>query len=383
MTKKRQAPSVNYVSYWPILLLLASILNFVHSNLIQSKGQITYGVISYSRTSGEVLWKSAAVTAAPITQTRLNSPATPTVAIDGERVYAWFGSAGFVCFNFEGEKQWQRLDIPFEGIHGVAASPVIAEDKLIIQSAMSSAPVIVALKANTGLEIWRRPLQDWEGLHGEHRTPVVASFRDSLFLVDWGGGFRPELNLLDIETGTIRSTYHTNWDFSGNVYITSPIVAGDTIYLAGKNQISAINATKLLDKEPDCLIWQTSMRSKGANTATPVVNGEKIVIVSDNGWVSSIDATTGKILHQRRLVYGKYFSSLISGEGIIYISNTRGITSTILPNAELELVSENPLEEGIFATPALLDNELYIRTSGHLWRIENQDKQETKNGTGN
>jgi len=383
MTKNWQVKPGNHIPYWPLLLLLASALNFVQSNFIQSKKLINYGVICCSRASGEILWQSTGLTAAPVTQTRLNSPATPTVAIDDERVYAWFGSAGLVCFNFEGDKLWQKLDIPFEGIHGVAASPVIAENKLIIQSAMSTAPMIIALQATTGIEIWRLPLQAWDGLHGEHRTPVVATLRDSLFLVDWGGGFRPELNLIDVENGAIRSSYHTNWDFSGNVYITSPIVAGNMIYLAGKNQISALNTEKILDKIDNCVIWQTSMKSKGANTATPIVWNDKIVVVSDNGWVSNIEAATGKIQHQRRLVYGKYFSSVISGAGNIYISNTRGITSIILPNAELELIAENALEEGIFATPALIDDELYIRTAGHLWRIENKDIQETKNGTGN
>ena len=58
----------------------------------------------------------------------------------GDRVVAWFGSAGAMCVDRKGNELWTNRDLPFEGIHGVAASPMPAAGRIIISSGQPKAP---------------------------------------------------------------------------------------------------------------------------------------------------------------------------------------------------------------------------------------------------
>ena len=55
----------------------------------------------------------------------ISSPATATVAVDGERVYAYFGSYGLVCFDLDGYRLWSvPLGVAHVIPYGSGTSPI-------------------------------------------------------------------------------------------------------------------------------------------------------------------------------------------------------------------------------------------------------------------
>jgi outer membrane protein assembly factor BamB len=86
-------------------------------------------------------------------------------------------------------------------------------------------------------------------------------------------------------------------------------------------------------------------------------------MIKDGGMVSCMDAKTGKLLYRERLgAPGLYCSSPICADGRIYIASRKGIITVFKAGDTLEVLAKNGLKEPIFATPAVVDNKLYVRT---------------------
>ena len=80
--------------------------------------------VCIDRRTGKILWRRT-VAAGEIEKVHeLSSPAAPTPATDGERVYVYFGSYGLVCYDLDGNQKWEkRLPLP-ENPYGAVASPI-------------------------------------------------------------------------------------------------------------------------------------------------------------------------------------------------------------------------------------------------------------------
>ncbi len=90
-------------------------------------------LLCYDRTSGALLWQKAAPK--PVAQEKLywkNSYASTTPVTDGERVIAFFGNSGLVCFDFEGSQLWHQDLGTFPTMHGPGASPVLHKNLVFV-----------------------------------------------------------------------------------------------------------------------------------------------------------------------------------------------------------------------------------------------------------
>ena len=79
------------------------------------------------------------------------------------------------------------------------------------------------------------------------------------------------------------------------------------------------------------------------------------------------------IYQQERLgATGDYYASPVAANGAIYFSSDRG-TITVIEAAEpWRVLAQNPLEERLLATPAIVDNKIYVRTDEHVWAFGQQ-----------
>ena len=101
----------------------------------------------------------------------------------------------------------------------------------------------------------------------------------------------------------------------------------------------------------------------------PLLVGDELYMISDKGIATCLNAKTGDLLWSERLG-GNFSSSPIFADGRIYVGNREGITFVLAPGAEYKLLASNQLDGAIMATPAALDNTLFIRTDKALYRIE-------------
>ncbi len=100
-----------------------------------------------------------------------------------------------------------------------------------------------------------------------------------------------------------------------------------------------------------------------------LVTGHELYFISDGGIASCLDAQTGAV-HWNERLGGDFSASPVCAEDRIYFQNEAGVGFVIKAGTRFELISKNDLGERSLASYVVADNELFIRTSDHLWAIK-------------
>jgi outer membrane protein assembly factor BamB len=329
--------------------------------------------------SGKVLWRQTAHRGKP--RARRHTKAThanTTVATDGKRVIAFFGSEGLYSYTLDGKLQWQKdlgtLDMAPSDDRtlswGFASSPVLFEDTVIVQSDSKKAGFLAAFAAADGRELWRVPRSEVSVC--SWATPGVFKTGNRTQIVTNG---YPYIAGYDLKTG--KELWRLKSE--GDIPVPTPFMAHGLIYVAnahgGKAPLYAIRPEASGDITPAPgsrvsagLAW--SEERNGSYLQTPVVYGELIYASTSQGIFKAYDARTGRKLYEQRLGDGGSFtSSPIAADGKIYVSNEEGQTFVIKAGPQFELLGTNELGELVLSTPAISDSVLYVRTSASVLAI--------------
>ena len=90
--------------------------------------------------------------------------------------------------------------------------------------------------------------------------------------------------------------------------------------------------------------------------------------VTNGGVLTVLDASSGKLVHRGRLgAGGLYYASPIAAGDYVYFASSEGVITVVRAGDKLEVISRNDLAEPIFATPAIVEGNLYVRTTGKLY----------------
>jgi outer membrane protein assembly factor BamB len=102
---------------------------------------------------------------------RYNDPASPTPAVDGEGVYAFFPDFGLVGVSLSGRERWRLSLGPFLNNYGMASSPIVRSESVLLQCDQARDSFLLAVDRRTGSVRWRRArpstIEGWS-------TPIVA-----------------------------------------------------------------------------------------------------------------------------------------------------------------------------------------------------------------
>ncbi|NQT86408.1 PQQ-binding-like beta-propeller repeat protein, partial [bacterium] len=353
---------------WLLLgFLLVAGLTFYEKNYMLVEREFVRAIVCVDANTGAVRWTAEGLVAPQPPTNRLNTPATPTPLVLGDRVVAWFGSAGALCVDRSGKELWTNRDLPYEGIHGVAASPMPAAGRIIISSGQPKGPYLTALDPQTGERVWTTELDPWGGDEGQHRTPTIAG---GDLILQWGWEREEGNDLLwafDAKTGKLA------WKHPAKTHreaVASVVVDGDRLILPSSRQVTALSLTKLASGEQPEL-WATDMKRKGPYASTPVVVSGLLFTGSNRGHMSCLDAATGELLWSEKLFKGKgIFAAVTAGGGSVLFCDKTGMVSAVATERAFREVAFINLFGEIHASPALVDGRLYIRTESHLWCIE-------------
>ncbi len=345
------------------LFLLLPILIFVDLNYLQKDSEYKQAVISVDRDNGDINWISENSFENLVHLHPDNSYATPTPMLDEERVYAYFGTAGLFCFDFDGEKVWDRKDIIYEGIHGIGASPMLENDCIIILNDMAESPYLLAIDKYTGKNIWKVDREIWPGIHGAHRTPTITKINNKKVILAWGVY---GLQIYNFENG--KQLYDIPIKHKYAELVASVITINDTLFLPNNGVCYAIDL-KDVNNDSIPFIWIKKMKRKGPNCSSPVSYGNFIFMVSDNGFASCMDVRNGDIKWQKKLSNKTYYSSPIIVNDKVYFFNSEGVTSILACDTIFNKVAENSIDEKIFSSPMVINEKLIIRSENHLWCI--------------
>lgn len=308
----------------------------------------------YSRETGKLRWTRQAPVRKPEPVWPKNGYASSTPVTDGERVIAFLGTCGLVCYDFDGKLLWHH-EVTIKTTHGTGASPLLYKNLVILaQDQNQTDTLFLALDKTTGKIVW-------EGKRGRGMTwttPTVVRVGD-----------RDELVLAGAQTvrGYDPSTGKELWSLNGPTQEVVPaiVVGKDLLYSAsGRNGPTlAFRPGGSGDVTATHLAWR-AVRG-GPHVPTPGFAKGRLYTASDTGVVSCHDGETGKLIFQDRISDRFAASPIVAGE-LLYFASETGITYVLRASDSLDIVARNDLGAPILASPAVVDGRLYIRTETEL-----------------
>ena len=299
--------------------------------------------------------------------------ATPSPVTDGRLVIAHFGNGDMAAYDFDGKQLWHRnlqKDLGKYTIWwGHANSPVLHGDLVIsicIQDSCSdvqetlSPSYVVAHDKRTGKQKWKtmRMTDATRESCDAYTTPILRHLDGRAEVIVMGGQM---LDAYDPSTGKQLWALR---DLIGNRVIPSPVAAGDMIYaIQGMREaLVAVRPGGDGQRTRDDIVWDYGQGT--SDSPCPVVAGDLLLMVANNGVVRCFDRHTGR-LHWKQRVKGEYRASPLVAEGRIYFLNMEGLTTVVSASPRFDRLAENQLDAQTIASPAVADGKLYIR--GRKW----------------
>lgn len=382
------------------------------------------------RNSGKLLWRKEAPRPRLERYQPTNSPASPSPVTDGENVYVFFGDYGLLSYSKAGQERWRVPLGPFNNVNGHGSSPILYKDLLILVCDQDSGSFMIALDKNSGKTRWKvdRPevtrsyvtpaiftpksgpaelivpgayqVTSYLATTGEKlwfargfswqpkSIPVIDG--DMIFAHGWEGGGDAEtptetptwedalakydadkdgkITEAEIETRLQKGFYLM--DLNGKGHLTEKDWSFYRARRSARNALVAIQHGGKGDVTDTHVKWR--LQKFLPNSPSPLIYQGVLYLIKDGGVLTSLDPKTGEIFKQERLTgaLDTYYASPVGGAGKVYFLSQQGKMTVIKAGAQWEIVATNDLEDDVFATPAIVENRMYLRTRGMLYCFE-------------
>ncbi|MCI0490313.1 MAG: PQQ-binding-like beta-propeller repeat protein [Blastocatellia bacterium] len=290
-----------------------------------------------------------------------NSYASPTPVLEGDRVYLHFGAYGTACINQSGEILWKtRLDYD-NGQHGPGGSPVLYEDLLIVSCDGLQTQFIVALDKMTGKTRWKKNREGFQA----YTTPLIVRLPTGDQLIS-PGAFRAYA----YEPLTGKEIWKVGYG-EGFSNIPRPVYGNGLVFICTGHHEPTVIAVRVdgrKDVTKTHIAW--TLRRGAPLTPSPLLVGEELYVVTDNGIATCLDASTGQE-HWRVRLGGNHSASPIFADGRIYFLTEEGAAIVIAPGKQFQLLAANQLDGQTLASMAVSGGSIFIRSRTHLYRLSN------------
>ncbi len=408
--------------------------------------------MAIDRKDGRILWRQAVQADTQGNFHPLNNPASSTPAADDKQVYVYFGTFGLICYDHAGNEVWQRkLDTP-ESKYGMATSPILYKDTVIlVLDGDNGKSRLLAVHKDSGETAWEQPRSLFKAgwstpmiFAHDHADELVALGSKRLTAYDpssgeeiwWAGDFSDETvgvpvageELLFAGAAALGGRGDDKWDAAatwkttitefdrnhdnqiqrdemteGFAFIQRPELPKDNpgyglpvnmdtlmqIFDHDKNgfitedewmrtmsgfsaishpRLSAFRPGAKQDARPTHLAWEIDRGIP--ETPSPLYCHGRLYLIRDSGQLTCLQAATGKELFRQPIgAPGQYVASPIAAGDKIIMASVPGVVTVIQIDDQLKVLARNDFKEKIFATPAVVDNKIYLRTAGHLYAL--------------
>lgn len=382
-----------------------------------------------SRKNGEIVWKSKAPRPRIEKLDNRNNAASPSVVTDGESVFVFFADYGLLAYDMTGNEKWSLPLGPFNNVYGMGASPILAENNVVLVIDQNLDSYIIAVDKNTGQVAWKvnRPEATsghstpitYETAYGETQILVPGSFKLSSYkattgeLAWWVNGLSFEMkstpvlwkdmvfvngyatpmnqpeNLVEIpdfekalndydkdknrslsRDELPKEPAYTWFDFV-DLRADGGLDEHDWNYfkaaLASLNGMLGIRLGGNGDMTETNIIW--TYHKSIPQLPSPLIYKHILYMINDGGYVTTFDPETGKIIDEGRLPKGgtHFYASPVASDDKVYIISRRGKISVLKSGGMINPIYQSDLEEMCFATPAISDGKIYLRTVKSLY----------------
>jgi outer membrane protein assembly factor BamB len=386
--------------------------------------------IALDRASGKILWRRQSPRDRHEKLDSQNSPSSPSPAADGRNLYVFFPDYGLLSYTFDGQERWRTPLGPFDNMYGMGVSPILAGDKVILICDQLRNSFAAAFSQADGKPAWKTPRPQALSGHstpivyrppGEGALQIIApgSFRlDAYDLASgksvwWVDGLASEMKSVPVLDGDTIYINGFNSPFNDpGKHIEIPSFA-DALAKYDSNHDGTLQQAELPegpmrlffefedtnhDGKLDAAEWQSfqavmaaengllALRAGGSGDMTATALRWKyqqkvpqlpstllyrrvIYMINDGGILTTIDPASGQPFKQGRLrgAVDKYYASPVAADGKVFFVGNSGVVTILKAGPDQEILSVNQLDDECFATPAIADGRVYIRTRGMLY----------------
>jgi outer membrane protein assembly factor BamB len=335
-------------------------------------------VYALDKRTGRIKWQQTAYKGVPKVKRHTKaSHANSTLATDGERVIAFFGSEGLYAYDMQGKLLWQKdlglLDAAYymvpEAQWETGSSPVLHDGMVVVQADVLKGSFLAMFDAKDGREVWRIARNDvptWS-------TPTIHTVGgQTQILVN---GMR-QVGAYDFKTG------REIWTLSGggDIPVPTPVVSDGLVYITNAHgALSPVYAIKDTARgnvslaanttSNDGVAW--SVLRGGGYMCTPLVYRGLAYIVRYNGVLNVFDAKTGEKKYEQRLAgaTSAFTSSPVANDGKVYIASEDGQVFVLEAGPVYKVLAVNEMATPVLATPAISEGRLLLRTQDQILAI--------------
>ena len=339
---------------------------FLHPDSVGADRRHALKVLALDLDTGAIVWERTAYEG-PVFDNihKRSSYASPTMATDGTLVYAYFGPEGLYAYDFDGGLRWKASVGRFALLGmGTGSSPVLWGGLVIIQrdENLGQQSMLLAFDRMTGKEVWRTP----RPVSASWSTPVLVTAGGRTELVANGNEF-----VIAYDPATGRELWRAKGVESNAIH--TPLVGhGLVVVSAGypAKRVIAIRSGGRGDiTATDRIVWEYA-RGTGY-VISPILYGDHVYLVGDNGMVTCLDARTGAVKYEGGRVPepGSFMASPVAFDGKLLLTSSDGDSYTIRAGAVHEVLARGSIDEPVASTPAIANGRLLLRGAKHLYCI--------------
>jgi outer membrane protein assembly factor BamB len=380
--------------------------------------------------TGKILWQREIQRSRSDRIGKPNNPASPSPVTDGDNVFVFFQDFGLISYTKDGKERWRMALGPFNAFYGLAASPVLVGDTLVLPCDQDTNSFMVAVWKETGKLRWR--IERPEVISG-YSTPVVyrpkngavqiivpESFQLTSYSVEdgkkvwWVRGLACEMK--SIPAMGPDALYINGWGFPQNQpgqqikvppfedglkqfdtdkdgRISKAEVAGNRMLknafeafdgnrdgfldakewklydamMAAENGLLAIKVGGNGDMTQKSILWK--YQKPVPQVPSTLLYKGVLYMVNDSGILLSFDPASGEVLKQGRLkgAIDKYFASPVAADGKVFLISQAGNVSVVRADPQWEILAVNDMDDEVYATPAIAGGRIYVRTVSALY----------------
>lgn len=385
-------------------------------------------VLALDATTGKQLWEAEAPHARREKIHKIGSYAQASPVTDGSVVVSFFGSSGLLCHDRDGKQLWHLKMGPFKNEFGAASSPLIVGDLVVLAQDHDQASFVMAVDKRTGKTVWRTDRSEfpcsfaspaiWD-VAGRNQVVVAGSLRvcgydlesgketwtvrgmarvmnqtptvgpdGTLYVGGWAAGGDSDdrfdvppfdefikkhdadkngmLEEDEMPEGPLKPRFpQIDRDKDGHV---TRVEYEDMrrIFDVARNRLTAIRPGGSGDVTGTHVLWEQTKSLP--YISSPLCYNGLLFLARDGGHVAALDARTGKPAKEDRIVPGAtWYSSPVGGDSKVYLFSQRGDAVVLTAEANWRVLSRSRFGEDIYATPALVEGRIYLRTAGHLY----------------
>ena len=385
--------------------------------------------LAIDRAAGRVLWERAAPLVATKVVDKRNNPASPSPAVDENGVYVFFPDYGVIGYDRSGNERWTLPLGPFNNIYGMGASPIVVGDLVVLACDQSLGSFVIAVNKRTGRVQWKTDRPEaksghstpivWRGPDGRQQillpgsflltsydaetgrrlwwvrglsfemksTPVIGG--DTIYVNGYGAPVNDPGNKVSVPSADdVWKTADADrngllskpefpkftsafWfevaDLDANGSLTRDEWAYYRAALDSENGVLAIRLGGSGDVTDTAVRWK--YQRSVPQLPSPLLYGGVLYMVNDNGIVTMLDPDAGTVIKQGRLTGapGAVFASPVAAGNSIFFVTEDGAVAVVAPGRDLTVTAVNDLGEDTYATPALAEGRLYVRTTAALY----------------